>query len=57
VPGTDDLGVRDALLALDLRAEVPQQVVGDADGTGLDAFAGVVDAPRLGLLQRALVAV
>jgi len=57
VPGFDDFGIHDALLAFDLRSKKPQQVVGDADGDGLDALADLIGGPCLGLVELAFLLV
>jgi hypothetical protein len=51
LPGIDDFGVFDALLAFELGFEEPQEVVDDAHGDGLDALAFLAGAPSFGFVE------
>ena len=51
VIGSDDLGVLNGFLGFEGGLEEMQEVVGDADGNGLDGFGGLAFAPGLALVE------
>ena len=53
--GLDDLGVLDALLGPEGGLEDLQQVVGDADGDGLDFLGRLTGRPGLALVELLLL--
>jgi hypothetical protein len=55
--GLDDLGVLDALLGFEGGLEDLQQVVGEADGDGLDLLGRVALPPGLALVELLLLLV